>query len=116
MHEAARTERRTRTPQWSGAPFSHLEDAEVRAEFMAYGYESAIDEPVTLVFMPREAEQLCLWLRTQRKAERQEYNQLMRAGAAVEAGIYWMRDTFIPFAEFEAAALEDLAATRDTAQ
>lgn len=101
MTTASQTERRTRTPLWSGAPFSQLDDAEVRAEFIAYGYEAAIDESVTLLFMPREAEQLCLWLRTKRKAERQEFNRLTSSGAAIEAGTYEFGRHFIPFNDFE---------------
>lgn len=118
MTTAAQTERRTATPMWSGAPFSQLDDAEVRTEFMAYAYEHAIDEPVTLVFMPREAEQLCLWLRTERRAERNEFKRLTSSGAAIEVGTYvhGYGFGFIPFNEFERQILDDLAAAKQDAQ
>lgn len=84
----------------------------LREEFLAIGYERAIDQPMSLVMLTHDAQQLCAWL----PAGDKELLALMRTGHGVLVGTYCNGYVFTPFVEFAEGVIEDVASTREELQ
>ena len=80
----------------------------LREEFLASGYERAIDRPTSLVMLTQDAEQLCAWL----PACDRELAALLRTRHGVLVGTYCNGRVFTPFVAFAEGVAEDLAVTR----